>query len=71
MAKFTDLQDAVDENTDLLKSIQAMQKQTIKLLLTPEGRRVIDETDVLTCLGDACPDVLDCPGAECDYPVKK
>ena len=65
-----DLQEAVDENTARLKSVQAMQKQTIKLLLTSDGRRVVDETAVLTCLGDACPNVLDCPGAECDLPIK-
>ena len=70
-ALFTALQGAIDENTARLKSVQAMQKQTIKLLLTPEGRRVIDETDVLTCLGDACPNVLDCPGGECGFPIKK
>ena len=66
-----DLQEAVDENTARLKSVQAMQKQTIKLQLTPEGQRVVDETDVLTCLGDACPNVLDCPGGECEFPIKE
>ena len=65
-----DIKDAVDENTARLKSVQAMQRQTIKLQLTPEGRRVVDQTDVLTCLGDACPNVLDCPGGECDFPIR-
>ena len=60
---------AIEENTARLKSVQAVQKQIIKLQLTPQGRRAVDETDVLTCLGDACPNVLDCPGVECDFPL--
>jgi len=61
---------AIEENTARLKSVQAVQKQILKLQLTPAGRRAVNETDVLTCLGDACPNVLDCPGRECDFPIR-
>jgi hypothetical protein len=46
-----------------------VQKQIIRLLLTPEGRRAVDPS-VLTCTGDDCPNVLACPGPECSFPIK-
>jgi hypothetical protein len=49
--------------------VKAVQRQTLRLLLTPEGRRAVNPL-VLTCTGDDCPNVLDCPGRECDFPVK-
>jgi hypothetical protein len=59
----------LDENNQRLKSVQAVQRQIIRLLLTPEGRRAVDPA-VLTCTGDDCPNVLACPGDECSFPVK-
>lgn len=63
------LQAAVDANEQRLKSVQAVQRQIIRLLLTPEGRRAVNP-EVLTCTGDDCPSVLACPGGECSFPVK-
>ena len=59
----------LQEYNQRLKSVQAVQRQIIRLLLTPEGRRAVDPT-VLTCTGDDCPNVLACPGDECSFPVK-
>jgi len=63
------LKDGVVEINHRLLSVQAVQKQIIRLELTPEGRRAVDP-DVLTCTGDDCPNVLACPGDECSFPVK-
>jgi hypothetical protein len=60
---------AVKANEQRLKTVQAVQKQIIKLLLTPEGRRAVNPA-VLTCTGDDCPNVLACPGPECSFPLK-
>lgn len=54
---------------NLLMTIKAGQRQIMRLLLTPEGRREIDP-NVITCTGDNCPIVLDCPGNECAFPIK-
>jgi hypothetical protein len=63
------LKDGVVEINHRLLSVQAVQKQIIRLELTPEGRREADP-DVLTCTGDDCPNVLACPGDECSFPIK-
>jgi hypothetical protein len=63
------LQGGVTESNQRLKAVQAVQRQIIRLLLTPEGRRAVDPA-VLTCTGDDCPNVLACPGDECSFPVK-
>ncbi len=68
-ALLASLTGGVSENNDRLKVVQAVQKQIIRLLLTPEGRRRVDPA-VLTCTGDDCPNVLDCPGNECSFPVR-
>ena len=52
------------------KVAEALERQAIKLLLTPEGLRTADPA-VLTCTGDNCPKLVDCPGAECSFPIKK
>jgi len=62
------LQGGVDSANLKLQSVQAVQRQIIKLLLTPQGRRMVDP-EVLTCTGADCPNVLDCPGDECDFPI--
>jgi hypothetical protein len=64
------LQRSVDEANQRLKVSEALERQTIKLLLTPEGLRSADP-DVLTCTGDNCPKLVACPGPECSFPVKK
>jgi hypothetical protein len=69
IASLADLQDAVDDNTQRLKSVQAVQRQIIRLELTPQGQRAVNP-DVLTCTGDDCPAVLACPGDECSFPIK-
>jgi hypothetical protein len=48
------LQGAVDENQRLIKITMSRQQEIMRLLITPNGRRVINE-DVLTCTGDDCP----------------
>ena len=67
-ALLASLQSAVNENTQRLKSTQAVQRAIIRLLLTPEGRRKVNPA-VLTCTGDDCPAVLQCPGPECNFPI--
>lgn len=64
------LQKGVDEANQRLKVAEALERQTIKLLLTPEGLRVA-EPAVLTCTGDNCPKLVACPGPECAFPIKK
>jgi hypothetical protein len=51
-----DLQGAVDENQRLIKISMSRQLEVLRLLITPSGRRVVDE-EVLTCTGegDDCP----------------
>jgi len=63
------LKDGVVEANHKLLSVQAVQRQVIRLLLTPEGRRAVNPM-VLTCTGDDCPNVLACPGDECSFPIK-
>jgi len=50
------LQGAVDENQRLIKITMSRQQEIMRLLMTPNGRRVVNE-DVLTCTGedDDCP----------------
>ena len=50
------IQGTVDENQRLIKITMSRQQEIIRLLMTPSGRRVVNE-DVLTCtgLGDDCP----------------
>ncbi len=59
----------VDGNTQQLKVVQTMDAQVIRLLLMPDGQRAINPL-VMTCTGDSCPKILDCPGKECSFPVK-
>ena len=49
------LQGAVDENQRLIKIFSSRQLDIMRLLITPNGRREINE-DVLTCTGDDCPE---------------
>lgn len=61
--------DTHDEDIkQVLLTVKAAQRQILRLLLTPQGRRKVDP-DVLTCTGDDCPQVLDCPGTECRFPI--
>lgn len=64
-----DLMADVRANQQHLKKVIAVQRQIIRLLLQPDGRRTVDP-NVLTCTGDDCPVVLACPGGECASPVK-
>ena len=50
------LQGAVDENQRLIKITMSRQQEIMRLVMTPSGRRVVNE-DVLTCTGedDDCP----------------
>lgn len=64
------LQKSVDEAIQRLKVSEALERQTIKLLLTPEGLRNVDP-GVMTCTGDNCPKPVLCPGTECSFPIKK
>ncbi len=68
------LQGGVDNANRQLLVALAMHREMVRLLLTPEGRRMAT-TGVLACDGDAvpCPDVLPCPGGQCgfDFPLKK
>ena len=50
------LQGAVDENQRLIKISMSRQLEVMRLLITPNGRRVVD-AEVLTCTGegDDCP----------------
>ena len=56
-ALLANLQEAVDENQRLIKVSMSRQLETMRLLITPSGRRVVD-SEVLTCtgLGDDCPE---------------
>jgi hypothetical protein len=65
----TDLMAEVRANQQHLKKVMAVQRQIIRLLLQPDGKRTVDP-NVLTCTGDDCPVVLACPGPECASPVK-
>ncbi len=49
-----DIQDTVDENQRLIKIFMSRQLESMRLLITPSGRREID-AEVLTCTGDNCP----------------
>jgi hypothetical protein len=60
----------IAQNTQQLKVVQTLDTQVIRLLLTPEGRRAVNPA-VLTCTGDNCPKVLDCPGEECSFPIRQ
>ena len=61
--------DKLDEVEQQFKIVKAAQRQIMRLLLTPQGRRTIDP-DVLTCTGDDCPQVIACPGGECSFPIE-
>jgi hypothetical protein len=64
------LQGSVDEANQRLKVSEALERQTIQLLLTPEGLRAVNP-DVMTCTGDNCPKLIQCPGTECSFPIKR
>lgn len=64
------LQAGVNEANQRLKVSETLQRTIIKLLLTPEGLRAVDPA-ALSCTGDNCPKVLDCPGTECSFPIVK
>ncbi len=48
------LQDAVDENHRLIQIFMSRQLESMRLQITPSGRREVDE-EVLTCTGPDCP----------------
>lgn len=50
-----DIQGAVDENQRLIRIFMGRQLEIMRLLITPSGRRAINE-EVLTCTGADCPD---------------
>lgn len=52
------------------KVSRAYQRQIMKLLLTPEGKRAID-AGLLTCTGGNCPEVLTCSPGQCTFPLKE
>jgi hypothetical protein len=64
------LQKTVDEANQRLKVAEALERQAISLLLTPEGLRSVDPA-VMTCTGDNCPKLVQCPGGQCSFPIKK
>lgn len=64
------LQAGVNEANQRLKVSETLQRTIIKLLLTPEGLRAVDPA-ALSCTGDNCPKVLDCPGTECAFAIVK
>jgi len=64
------LQAGVNEANQRLKVSETLQRQIIRLLLTPEGLRAVDPA-ALACTGDNCPKILDCPGTECAFPIVK
>jgi hypothetical protein len=64
------LQASVDEANQRLKVAEALQREAILLLLTPEGLRAVDPA-VMTCTGDNCPKPVQCPGGQCSFPIKK
>jgi len=50
---------------------QALLKETLKLLLTPDGRKMLD-SGITTCVGTSCPDPLpQCAGGVCSFPLTK
>jgi hypothetical protein len=53
-ALLANLQGAVDENQRLIKISMSRQLEVMRLLITPKGKRVVNE-EVLTCTGDNCP----------------
>lgn len=57
--------DKLDGIEQQFKIVKAAQRQIMRLLLIDdaEDRRI--DPAVLTCTGDDCPRVLDCPGKEC------
>jgi hypothetical protein len=60
------VQQSVDEANQRLKVSEALERQALKLLLTPEGLRSVDPA-VMTCTGDHCPKLVICPGPDvCD-----
>jgi len=60
------VQKNVGEANQRLKVAEALERQTIKLLLTPEGLRNADPA-LLVCTGDNCPKLVLCPGPECSF----
>jgi hypothetical protein len=64
------LQAGVNEANQRLKVSETLNRVIIKLLLTPEGLKAVDPA-ALSCTGDNCPKILDCPGTECAFPIKK
>ena len=59
-ALLANLQTVVNRNAPQLKVNQALRRQVIRLLLTPVGKHSVDPA-VLTCTGDNCPKLLNCP----------
>ena len=64
------VQQSVDEANQRLKVSEALERQALKLLLTPEGLRSVDPA-VMTCTGDNCPKLVICPGPECSFAIIK
>ena len=66
--------DLINHKLDVLQATvltnQALLKEVLKLLLTPDGRKMLDST-ITTCVGTACPDPLpQCAGGVCAFPLK-
>jgi hypothetical protein len=64
------LQTEVHQNNQLLKKIYALERDLMRVILTNDGQKAASPT-VLACTGDDCPLVLDCPGAQCKYPIRQ
>ena len=50
---------------------QALIKEALKLLLTPDGKKILDPS-ITTCVGTSCPDPLpQCANGVCAFPIVK
>lgn len=63
------LKQMIQENNQLLKKIYALERDLMKVMLTNDGQKAATPA-ALTCTGDDCPQVLNCPGTQCKYPIK-
>jgi hypothetical protein len=67
--------DLINHKLDVLQATvltnQALIKEALKLLLTPDGKKMLDAT-ITTCVGTSCPDPLpQCANGVCAFPLVK
>lgn len=65
----------INQKLDVLQATvltnQALIKEALKLLLTPDGKKTLDPT-ITTCVGTGCPDPLpQCANGVCSFPLVK